>query len=276
MSVTVTTTVTRKSYVDSRHGQVHLRTAGPQDGSPVLLLHQVPSSSAMWSALLGPLAERGHRVVAMDLPGYGASDPVTPVPSAAGLGDYADAALDVLDALGIDAAHVLGHHTGASVGLTLAATSPDRVRSLAMWGIPVLSAEFARELATEPPPVWGPDFIDDVDAWWRNRVAHTAGPVLGPVMARSLTEMLQCAEHRPDGHNAVGRTDHLALLAAVRIPVLGLTGAREMLDGETRAVAASHPDTVLLADLGDVGMDVADEAPELLADVVSAHFARTD
>jgi hypothetical protein len=49
-----------------------------------------------------------------------------------------------------------------------------------------------------------------------------------------------------------------------------------MLDGETRAVAAELPGLVELVSLGEVGMDVADEAPELLADTVSAFLARVD
>ena len=99
----------------------------------------------------------------------------------------------------------------------------------------------------------------------------------GPVLARSLAEMLQCGAHRPDGHNAVGRTDHDALLDRITgVPLLGLTGDREMLDAETRAVVAARPGQVELAGLGDVGMDVADEAPELLADTVTRFTDRAE
>ncbi|MDF2442359.1 MAG: 2-hydroxy-6-oxonona-2,4-dienedioate hydrolase [Subtercola sp.] len=263
--------MTGRMYVDLAHGQVHLRTSGDPAAPVLVLLHQVPSSSQMWEAVLQPLAERGYRVLALDLPGYGSSDPLPFPPE---LHDYAGVVLQTLAALGHRQAVVAGHHTGASVSLVLAAEHSDVVPAVALWGIADHHGAEAEHLANEQPPTFGPSYIDGVDAWWRMRSGHATPGSDGSVQARALSELLQCGIHRPDGHNAVGRTDHGALLARAVSPVLLMTGRREMLDDITRRAAADHPERAELVVLGEHGMDVADDAPELLADTLHEFFSR--
>ena len=97
-----------RCLLDSRMGQVHCIVAGEGAGVPLLLLHQTPRSVDEYAEVL-PLLARERRVIALDTPGYGCSDRVPGQPSIA---DYAGAAIDVLDALGIERATVVGHHTG--------------------------------------------------------------------------------------------------------------------------------------------------------------------
>lgn len=63
--------------VDVQGAAVHVVSAGPEDGAPVLLLHGAAFSSANWRELgtLAALAEAGLRAVAVDLPGFGATPP---------------------------------------------------------------------------------------------------------------------------------------------------------------------------------------------------------
>jgi haloalkane dehalogenase len=57
----------------------HFVDEGPRDAAPVLLLHGNPTWCYLYRHLIGPLVERGHRVVALDLMGMGRSDkPVDP------------------------------------------------------------------------------------------------------------------------------------------------------------------------------------------------------
>lgn len=263
---------TTKQYVTLPHGQVHLRASGDPEHPVLVLLHQVPSSSMMWEAVMEPLARRGYRVLALDLPGYGASDPL---PSPPELADYAGVVVDTLTALGHSAAFVAGHHTGASVALVLAAHHSETVPAVALWGLANHVGAEAEHLATEQPPVFGDDYIDDVRAWWSARLPHATPGGDGAVMARALAEVVMCGTHRPDGHNAVGRTDHAALLAGAVSPVLLMTGRREMLDEITRQAAADHPGRAELAVLGDHGMDVADDDPELFSSTIDRFFRGT-
>src|SRR5438034_7704129 len=119
-----------KGYISSAGGQIHYRRLG--DGTPLILLHQVPSSSWMWDKLLEPLARRGYAAVAFDLPGYGMSDPPDHPPD---LPYYALRIADAAAALGFDRYGVVGHHTGGSVAIQLAIDHPRRVTGLVVYGL---------------------------------------------------------------------------------------------------------------------------------------------
>jgi len=71
------TVVVREETVEVQGASIHLRRSGPETGPTVLLLHGGRFSSQTWHDLgtLDRLAEAGLNVVAIDLPGYGASTP---------------------------------------------------------------------------------------------------------------------------------------------------------------------------------------------------------
>jgi pimeloyl-ACP methyl ester carboxylesterase len=103
-------------------------------GSPVLLIHGAHSSAAgNWikPGIMAALA-RNHRVVALDLPGYGGSDKPDD-PRAYGRQWVADAAA-LLDHLAIPKAHIVGYSMGGFVALKFAAEHPDRALSGTLGG----------------------------------------------------------------------------------------------------------------------------------------------
>lgn len=107
---------------------VHAQIDGPDApwATPVLLLHSLGTTLHLWDPQVAALAKH-HRVVRMDLRGHG----LTEAPG----GDYTMAqlaadAFALLDALGIAAAHVGGVSIGGRIALDMAATRPERVRSL--------------------------------------------------------------------------------------------------------------------------------------------------
>jgi pimeloyl-ACP methyl ester carboxylesterase len=105
------------------------------DGEPVVLLHGFPQHAGSWGQVAPALAEAGYRAVALDQRGY------SPGARPTGRRPYvlAEAAADVLallDALGADRAHVVGHDWGGAVGWRLAATAPDRLRTLTSVSTP--------------------------------------------------------------------------------------------------------------------------------------------
>ena len=137
-----------------------------QDGDVVLLIHGYGGDKNSWLFLQEPLAAR-HRVYALDLPGHGASaKDVGGDPGAV----LADAVAGVLDAVGAQRAHLVGHSLGGAVALTVAARDPGRAASLTLiapagFG-PEINAGYLRGFADaqtrrELKPVVGQLFADE-------------------------------------------------------------------------------------------------------------------
>ena len=101
---------------------------GRDDGTPVLFMHGWPDTHALWRNQVKALSGKGFRTIAPDLRGFGASDKPTDV-EAYGLAHTVVDMVAVLDALGVDKAHVVAHDWGAAAGWGLASFVPDRVRS---------------------------------------------------------------------------------------------------------------------------------------------------
>jgi len=98
-------------------------------GVPVVLLHSGGSSSAQW-AEYGRLLGDCYRIIAPDL--FGSSGQTTPWRGQDDLthADQARLVTAVMDTLGIEAAHVVGHSYGGATALRLALQEPERVRTL--------------------------------------------------------------------------------------------------------------------------------------------------
>ena len=95
-------------------------------GSPLVLLHGGLGSGEMFGPVLPAFADR-HQVIVPDLQGHGrTADIDRPITPAALAGDV----VGMLDKLGVDRAHVLGHSMGAAVALELAVSHGERVRSI--------------------------------------------------------------------------------------------------------------------------------------------------
>jgi pimeloyl-ACP methyl ester carboxylesterase len=123
------------AFVDVGGLTLHVRRAGPADGSPVLLLHGFPEFWYGWRRQMPALADAGYRVLAPDGRGYNLSDRPASV-AAYGLDSLARDVTGLLDAEGYDEAAVVGHDWGAVVGWWLAMEFPDRVARLAVLNGP--------------------------------------------------------------------------------------------------------------------------------------------
>ncbi|MDO9706705.1 bifunctional 3-oxoadipate enol-lactonase/4-carboxymuconolactone decarboxylase PcaDC [Paracraurococcus lichenis] len=105
---------------------VHANIMGPANAPPVLLLHSLGTTLAMWDPQAEALAKR-YRVIRMDMRGHGLTEATGgPYTMAMLAGD----ALAVLDSLGIEKAHVGGVSIGGHIALRMAAMAPGRVLSL--------------------------------------------------------------------------------------------------------------------------------------------------
>jgi pimeloyl-ACP methyl ester carboxylesterase len=103
-------------------------------GDPVLLIHGWPDSANVWRHQIPFLTARGFRVIAPDMRGFGRSGRPPEVSDYTLQNAVSDVA-GVLDALGIEAAHVVGHDWGAAVAWFTAMFLPDRVRRLVVLSV---------------------------------------------------------------------------------------------------------------------------------------------
>jgi pimeloyl-ACP methyl ester carboxylesterase len=110
-------------------------------GPPLVFVHGLSGSWQNWLEQL-PVFACDHRVVAFDLPGFGASEmPAEPI-SIAGYGRWLDGLCSVL---GIDAAVVVGNSMGGFIGAELAIAFPARVERLVLVSAAGLTVEHQRD-----------------------------------------------------------------------------------------------------------------------------------
>jgi pimeloyl-ACP methyl ester carboxylesterase len=112
-----------------------VRIDGPDGGRPVLLLHGFPETSLSWAAVAPLLAEAGLRTYAPDQLGYSPGARPDEV-GAYALPSLAQVTADLMTALDLSVADVVGHDWGANTAWALAAWHPDRVRSLTAVSVP--------------------------------------------------------------------------------------------------------------------------------------------
>jgi len=118
----------KSAFVTTALGQVHCQITG--EGPPVLLIHQSGRSSRMFRRVL-PLLAGKVRAIALDLPGFGWSDPL---PEGTSMAELADLCCEVLDQLDAAPALVYGHHSGNKIATEMAVRSPEKVSGLILAG----------------------------------------------------------------------------------------------------------------------------------------------
>jgi pimeloyl-ACP methyl ester carboxylesterase len=265
-------------FVRARGYDLHATDEGPREGPAVVLVHGFASWAFSWRAQRRALADAGLRAVTVDQLGYGASERV-----AARVYDthtQAETLLAALDALGVEAAHIVGHSFGGRLALQLALLAPKRVRSLVL----ICPEAFAE---TRPPvaavvaaPLVGPALayyslapllvplglrsLSGSDAWLTQEARDG---YIAPLRVRgSVASQVWQARSPKDGPLPVPRH-----LAAVRHPTLVLWGAHDTVfpadDGER--LARMLPDARLRL-LEGVGHLPHEEQPDTVsAEIVS-------
>jgi pimeloyl-ACP methyl ester carboxylesterase len=108
---------------------VSVLTIGNDDASDVLLIHGLGAAKSSFFDCAAQLAAAGHRVHAIDLPGFGGSSKPPTAPYTATW--FAQSVIGVMDELGIASAHIVGNSMGGRVALEIGLRRPERVRSIA-------------------------------------------------------------------------------------------------------------------------------------------------
>ncbi len=114
-------------FVEVEGHRIHYVEAG--DGPPVLLLHGWPTSAFLYRNILPHLAPN-HRAIALDLPGFGASD--KPLDASYSFRFFDRILSGFLDAIDVPVTGLVVHDLGGPVGLHWAVGNPDRVSRLCL------------------------------------------------------------------------------------------------------------------------------------------------
>ncbi len=258
-----------KGYADGRWGQVHYTECGT--GQPVVLLHQSPTDSVQFARVLKPLAERGLRAIAIDLPGFGGSD----VPDAPPVvGDYAHIVPAVLDQLGIASAAVLGHHTGAVVATEAALQFPTRVSKVILNGpLPMSDEErgqwralLAREKAWNLKwdgghikELW--DFRFNAQPAWTDLEAFHANFIHGLLAGRTVWY----------AHDAVMTYRHEEAIDRLTQPCLLLANTGDAIYYLSQRARERWPHFAFV-ELSGGTIDIIDEQPDAWSTVVATYL----
>ena len=195
-------------------------------GPAVVLLHAGVADRSMWSEHLEPLATAGHRAVALELPGFGAT-PFTPAP-------WADV-IEAIDELGIERAALVGNSFGGAVALRVAVVAPAKVSSLALVSAPAPGLEPSPELraawAEEEEAVERGDIDTAVDVVVRTWTLPDAPAGLRDRVAAMQRRTFECHDDEDEVAEAPDPVEERPdAVAAIRVPALVAVGDRDKVD----------------------------------------------
>jgi pimeloyl-ACP methyl ester carboxylesterase len=237
-----------------------VRVDGPEDGQPVLLLHGFPETSLSWAAVTPKLTAAGLRTYAPDQLGYSPGARPDEV-AAYSTPSLAQVTADLMTALGVDRADVVGHDWGANVAWALAAWHPDRVRSLTAVSVPHPAA-YTVAYRTDPEQKERSGYIR---LFWQ---AGKAEDVLLADDSRRLRRMLSGGEG-DSGVPADAIDEYVAVLSAPGALTAALNWYRAM-SSKDRVDPVGVPTTYVWSD-GDVA--IGRTAAEACANYVTGDYA---
>jgi pimeloyl-ACP methyl ester carboxylesterase len=183
--------------------------------------------------------------IAFDTPGFGGSfDPERETRPP--MSRYVDWLREAIRDLGIDEAHIVGHHTGACIGVELAARYPDMALSLTMCGPAPLTSEerveFSKHFGTPFTPVTSGGYL--MDNWeYLRALGAAADPML---FHREMADMLRAWWGRVQSYNAVWGQDFPVFYRQVSCPIMIMAAPDDVLRPFLDRAAEMRPDARVL------------------------------
>ncbi len=234
------------------------------EAPPILFVHGLGSNMALWRDALNTFSE-SHRVLALDLPGFGLSGKAD-VPGT--MPFFAETIAGFLDALGIDRVQYVGVSMGGQIGMTLALERPARIARLALIS-PAGIEQFSAQEAATLKQMTTPQRIQQADS---SAVKQSIAVNFGRWAERFrwlLEQRLQLAQRSDFGQYAEANARAVAgmlggpvidRIGTLQMPVLALFGAQDKLIPNRYL----HPSLTTAA--------VADSARAALPDGATVHL----
>ena len=271
----------RGEFIDLSGARLYYYAAGTRgSGNPVVFIHGFPTSGHLWSDVV-PLMPAGHRLVVLDLLGYGRSD--RPLSRAVDATAHADRVIALLDELRIDRACIVGHGFGGGVAQSIAVRQPGRVSHLCLvnsvafdrWPIARLRVSRAiLPLASLLPPAFLVSRLRaEVERGYGDRVRAARSidlyvrPFAGAEGAQALAAHIRGI--------SIADRDVRSRLSSLDVPTAVVWGRRDRVlpldDGKT--FARTIPNATL--DVIDDGHHFTpEETPRQVADAIAALLRR--
>ena len=205
--------------------RLHLIYRGPENAPALVLLHSIATSSELWSAQI-PVWSRSFRVLAVDLPGHGKSDPD---PRLENPNHYTELMLNLLDSFGISRCSIVGLSLGGMIGQWFALEHPDRLSSLVI----------ANTSARTPPQMqqrWEARKLQALQAGMQSQVDSTLERWFTPEFLTQAPQTVQWVADmirgtHPQGYraaiDAIQAVNTLDRLPEIQCPVLVIAGRRD-------------------------------------------------
>ncbi len=255
--------ILHRAYLQTQFGQMHHWVTG--NGPFLTLIHQSAQSSEEYERMASLLAD-SFSVVGIDLPGHGRSDNPD---HELELEDLTDSVLAVLDDLGVQKTHLLGHHGGVSISIDLSNRYSDRVDKVIMSGGGTRSPEQLEALKNTPmtrdlPMDSEGGFLPQTWAVYRKMSAAKTPP---EITAQPFTVGLKARQRPFDMHHALYRWDGEKARETFNKHTLLIRGKEDLYSGD---VAARHQQMAnsTYVEIADGGAWLFYEQPEVCAKIV--------
>jgi pimeloyl-ACP methyl ester carboxylesterase len=263
----------RRSYSESRVGQIHVWTAYPSGGgfderTPVVCLHHAGGSGRLFAPML---RELGHdrSVYAPDMPGHGTSDASNGKMSIA---DLSAAIGDFIDGLRLRQVDLFGHQLGTLVAAELAISRPQQIRRVMLWGVPTFAANDRVALLQNSSALGAREDGSDVAEEWQRALSRRGPNAPMSTVVDDFGDRLRAGASAAKALAATMDYPLSERLPLIKQPTLVLRLKDEFWDQAPRARAALPNGSML--DLPDYGQGFLSAAPQRFASVAREFLDR--
>jgi pimeloyl-ACP methyl ester carboxylesterase len=238
----VVNTSLRQHTIVTSHGSLAVEESG-QGGIPLLLIHGNSSSRGVFRHQLQGRLSENHRLIAFDLPGHGHSSNAPDPARSYTLPGFADAAVELLEKLGVAEAVVFGWSLGGHIGIEMVSRFPG-MRGLMITGAPPVGGNNMAQGFNSSPNMGaaGKEELSeaDIEAFVQAIFGQSAEPFLRDAVARADGRFRKrLFESAREGQGVDGRM----IVESSAVPLAVVNG------GADRVVKLDYFDTVAYANL---------------------------
>jgi len=225
-----------------RCGRLFVEVRGKERGPTLCFWHSLLCDGGMWAPMIAKLEGR-FRIVNIDAPGHGRS---SPAPDRWSMDDSVDAAIEVLNALGIERCVWIGLSWGGMVGMRLALRVPERLAGLVLFDTSA-HAESRRKLpsyfvmaaiARRIGPT--PRLLDRIVPIMLSRTSRDGRPAIVQQFRERLSAMDPTSIGRAVDAVIFRREDIRSKLPSIRVPALVICGDEDVATPMDRSEAIAR------------------------------------